>query len=524
MGFERSGKISVVCIGLLLAASFSFSDFLIDDFNDGNNKNELESYWYFYNDEVPGGNSVVENDPFEDYGVEDGAAVMEFSLGDSVDKDDYILYPFVGMGFNFDGADGKTNFDLTGADALKFRAKGDQKFVVKLVVETSNVTDDNKLHHKFEVTETWREVTVLLEKDDDLGLTQENWGSSSPKKDYDPTKVQKLAFQVRGNENKKLKRGKLYIDDLVLVGSPKIKAWGEMDTVSAGTYTGSGLLADFEGEYPFENKIKGEWYTFTDQDIDGTSEFTKGVDGDGNLVVDEDGGISGNGISIAFLLGGKIEGEEDSILPFCGVGTNIIKGGKSFNAEATGATGFYFEYKSDFPVLFEVEDSIKRADGAVYFVKLPSTGGKWAGAEIPFDSLKLPKWVGRSSALARTNLKKIQFKLSDGSKKEGNFSLDNVYMMDAELVNVKQRTRDLAAKGIKVVQRNNHLNIQLDNRLGDSRISLVNPAGKIILSRTVSSSAKNCSLPLSNNASGVYLLKISSANGNVETLPLHVIR
>jgi hypothetical protein len=53
--------------------------------------------------------------------------------------------------------------------------------VVKLVVETSNVTDDNKLHHKFEVTETWREVTVLLEKDDDLGLTQENWGSSSPK-------------------------------------------------------------------------------------------------------------------------------------------------------------------------------------------------------------------------------------------------------------------------------------------------------------------------------------------------------
>jgi len=97
-------------------------------------------------------------------------------------------------------------------------------------------------------------------------------------------------------------------------------------------------------------------------------------------------------------------------------------------------------------------------------------------------------------------------------------------MMDAELVNVKQRTRDLAAKGIKVVQRNNHLNIQLDNRLGDSRISLVNPAGKIILSRTVSSSAKNCSLPLSNNASGVYLLKISSANGSVETLPLHVIR
>jgi hypothetical protein len=59
-----------------------------------------------------------------------------------------------------------------------------------------------------------------------------------------------------------------------------------MDTVSVGSYTGKGLLADFEGEYPFENKIKGEWYTFTDQDIGGISEFTKGVDGDGNLVVD----------------------------------------------------------------------------------------------------------------------------------------------------------------------------------------------------------------------------------------------
>lgn len=524
MGFKRSGKISIACIGLLLAASFSFADFVIDDFNDGNNRNELDAYWYFYDDTDPGGNSIVNNDPFEDYGIEDGVAMMDFSLGDSLDMDDYILYPFVGMGFNFDGADGNTDFDLTGATALQFRAKADQELVVKLLIETSNVTDDNKLHHKFEVGEAWTTVTVLLEDDPDLGLYQENWGSSSPKKKYDATKVQKLAFQVRGNENKKLKDGILYIDDMVLVGSPKIKAWGELDTVSVDSYSGKGLLADFEGDYPFENKIKGEWYNYTDQEIDGSSDFTQGVDGDGNLLVDEDGGISGSGLSVSFLLGDKMEGTDDSILPFCGVGTNIIKGGKSYDAEAVGATGIYFEYKSDFPVTVEVEDSIQRADGAVYYAKLPSTEGNWAGALIPFDSLKLPKWVGSGKALATTHLKKIQFKLSDGAKKEGSFSLDNLYLMDAELVGIKQRIRNLAAKGIKVNQRNNHLNIQLDNRLGDSRISLVNPAGKIVLSRTVSSSVRNYSLPLFNNASGVYLLKISSANGNMETLPLHVIR
>jgi hypothetical protein len=522
--FKRSGKISA-CIGVLLAASFSFSDFLIDDFNDGNNRNEIDAYWYFYDDYSPGGSSIVNNDPFEEYGIEDGVAVMDFTLGDSVDKVDYMLYPFVGMGFNFDGEDGKTNFDLTGATALKFRAKGDQKFVVKLLIETSNVTDDNKLHHKFEVTQAWREVTVLLEKDPDLGLTQENWGSSSPKRDYDPTKVQKLAFQVRGNENKTLKDGKLYIDDLVLVGNPKIKAWGELDTVSVGTYTGKGLLSDFEGDYPFENKIKGEWYNYTDGEIDGSSAFTKGVDQDGNLIVDEDGGVSGCGISVSFLLGEKIEGVDDSIAPFCGIGTNVTKGGKSYNAKEVGATGIYFEYKSDLPIVVEVEDSIKRGDGAVYFAKLPSTGGNWAGAVVPFDSLKLPKWVGKGVAkLATTNLKKIQFKLTGNPNDEGSFSIDNLYLMNAELVNVKQRIQNLAAKGIKVNQRNNQLNIQLDNRLGDSKISLVNPVGKIVLSKRVSSGARYCTLPLSNRANGVYLLKISSANGNVETLPLNVTR
>lgn len=522
MVLKRSNKLAIACMGLLFGASISFSDYLIDNFDDNNNTNEIGTYWYFYDDSDPGGSSVVNNDPFEDGGVEEGVAFMDFALGDSVEKTDYTLYPFVGMGFNF--VDGKTEeFDLTGATAISFKAKADQEMSVKFLLETSDaVGNDDKLHHIFTVEEAWKTVTIQLEMDPDVGLTQEGWGDEI---DYDPTTAQKIAFQVRGNENKKLKSGILYIDSMVLVGKPKIKKYGELDPVELGSFKEKGLIADFEGKVPFVNKLKGEWYNYDDSKLEGgTSAITKGVQ-EGDLVISEKGGVEESaGIDVSFLLGDFIENGEDVVAPFCGVGTNIIKGGKSYNADKYGATGVYFEYKSDVYVTLEVEDTIKRSYSAVHFAILPPTDGEWLGAEVPFDSLVLPKYASSAKPLALTNLTKIQFKLSDAPEIEGNFALDNVYLMNAEIVGIKHTSLNSAQKGIILNQSKNALSINLDKKLGESQISLINPIGKVVALKNLSANTRTYSLPLGKNASGVYLLKITSANGQVSTSPLQIIR
>lgn len=522
MGLGRSKKLIASCLGLLLAASYSSSDYLIDDFNDGNNTNELDTYWYFYNDVDEGGSSTVVNDPFETGGIVDGVATMNFSLGDSAELSSYTMYPSVAMGFNFVETG---TYDLTGATAISFKIKADQALKVKFVIEVSDVTDHNDLHNIISVTGAWQTVTILLENDPDLGLKQENWGSTSKKVTYNPAHVTKLAIKVRGNENKDLinKSGTLYVDDITLIGTPKIKRWGELDPVASGSFTGTGLISDFEGDYPLENKLLGAWYNYTDVDIEGTSAFTQGVD-EGVLTSTANGGVTGGGINVSYLLGSKIAGTDDSIAPFVGIGTNLNRNAKvSFNATTAGATGIYFEYKSDVFVDVELEDSISRGSGIVYFAKLPPSSA-WTGAKIPFDSLKLPKWVKSGKPLAKTSLRKIQFKLSDAAGTMGEFALDNVYLMDATIVGVKSRIPNLASKGITVGQRNNVLEIMVDKRLGDSKVSLINPMGKIVQFKNVSANARACSLPLGNSASGVYLLKVSSANGQVETSPLHIIR
>jgi hypothetical protein len=55
-------------------------------------------------------------------------------------------------------------------------------------------------------------------------------------------------------------------------------------------------------------------------------------------------------------------------------------------------------------------------------------------------------------------------------------------------------------------------------------ISLINTMGKVVASKDINKETMSCTLPLTNNASGVYFLKISSVNGIVETAPVHIFR
>ncbi len=537
----RKHSRSVVAAGasILVAASFGFADFLIDDFNDKDNKNEIGTYWYFYDDTKAGGSSSVTNDPFETGGVnEDGVAVMEYAFGDSVDKGDYTLYPFVGMGFNFIG-DGTTPYDLTGATAISFDIWADKATKVKFLLETSDLkASDDKLHSIISVGTTKANVKVLLEIDKTLSnaLKQEGWGT--PKlKTYDPTTNLKIAFQLRGHPDEnptfgKGTSGKLYVDNFNIVGSPKIRRWAELDTVALGTYKSDlGLLSDFSSEEPTINNLKGEWFIYTDVDNDGTSKFTLGFDPDDDkkFVVNATGGAGETpGVSMAFELGPKlVTSAGDSILPYVGLGCNVLKGGrKGYDAKTDGATGIYLEYKSNIYVNAEVEDSINRGSGIVYYAALPPTGGKWAGVKIPFDSLKLPQWYTElAPKLTTTGLRKIQFKLSDGAVKEGTFAMDNIYFMGAKFSSgIIARSHKLVRNNIDINQIGNVINVRFNGKTAveGGSVSLLNTMGKVVAAKSISKEVNTCTLPLGNNASGVYLLRVTSENGLVETLPVHL--
>lgn len=533
---KHSRSVVAAGVSLLMAVSFGFADFLIDDFNDKDNKNEIGSYWYFYNDNDPGGTSTVTNDPFESSGVnEDGVAVMEYTLGDSVEKTDYTLYPFVGMGFNFIGT-GKTPYDLTGATAISFDIWADKATKVKFLLETSDCTSDDKLHSIITAGTTKTNVKVLLEVDKTLtnALKQEGWGKPVIAK-YDPTKNLKVAFQLRGNENPtfgKGTKGKLFVDNFNIVGSPKIRKWSELDTVALGTYKSDlGLLSDFSSETPTINNLKGEWFIYNDKDNTGTSKFTIGFDpeDDKKFLVNATGGAGGTpGVSMAFELGPKlVTSAGDSITPYVGVGCNILKGGKKgYDAKTDGATGIYLEYKSAIYVNVEVEDSINRGSGVVYYAVLPPTGTKWAGAKIPFDSLKLPQWFSDPAPkLTTSGLRKIQFKLTDGAIKEGTFALDNIYFMGAKFSSgIIARSHKLAKNNIDINQIGNVINVRFNGKaaLESGSVSLLNTMGKVVAAKSISKEVNTCSLPLGNNASGVYLLRVTSENGLIETIPVHL--
>jgi hypothetical protein len=528
MAIKRSTKIFAACFGMLFTATIASSDFIIDNFDDGNGESELNSYWYFYTDAGDGGTSTV-NGQSEDitfdgpYEVgKDGTngVKMEFALGDSfnVDVKPYAVFEteFVKGGV----------IDFSGVEAVQFDVKSSVAagMSLKFVVNTKAVTDYNHYCYVVKnITTEWKTVKVLFTKDPDLGLAQEKgWGKAVK---FDSTQIQRFGFSVRKNENPTLKSGTLYIDNIVLIGNPKIKKFDEITPVAVGSYTGKGLVSKFgDEENPTETYLGTYWYLYQDA---GTSHFTKGVDADNALTVDKTGGQSGPGLAMTYELGAKVDDNGTMIDPYVGVGVNL----KAFDAAKAGATGIYIEYKSTpskagLFVDMEVEDSKTREAGVAWHVKLPSTGTEWKGAKVPFDSLKVPKWATSPAALDLTTLKKVNFKISDAAIKEGTFSIDKLFFMNASISGVLPHSSKFVNNNITIKQIGNVINFSFNGKsaLDVTTVSLINTMGKVLTEKHVSKEMNTCTLPLGNNASGVYLLKISSVNGAVETLPVHVAR
>lgn len=534
MGLGESKKALIAGLGLLFAVGSVFSDFVLDDFDDGDSRNFLSTYWYFYTDYANDGASTIGgiNDEPTFLGEYDGGkegsycALMDFELctHDADVMGEYNL-PNVNLGVNFNSDE--TAFDLTGAEAISFDIKADQDMVVRFLVQMdkSVKVEDNDYHRLIDVTETWQTVTVLLEKDPVAGLKQETgWGKTAA---FDITKLTKLAWRVGMKDNEELegKSGKLYIDNITIVGDNiNIKLPGEIDSiVPIGSFTGKGLLSDFEDEdNPFSNKLGYYWYTYTDQ----SSVFTTGIE-DGDFVLG-DGADDSKGISVDVKLGYNYydENSEDSVAPYLGFGTNLRNDNKSSNpyydAEADGATGIYLEYKSDIPVNLELLDNNNRGGGVVYYVILPSSKGEWQGAVILFKDFVLPDWAS-GTALDETKLGKIQFKITGKPETMGSFAVDNLYLMDATLTSVKPLKSKISANGIMINHNRNAINVNFNRSLGNATLSLVDPMGKIVAFEKTNPNSRTCSISLLNRASGVYFLKVASSNF-VETAKIYIAK
>ena len=129
MGLGES-KALIAGIGLLFAVGSAFSDVVFDDFDDGDSRNALGTYWYFYTDYANDGKSTIggiNDEPTflgEYEGGKEGSycARMDFELCKH-DEDVMGQYnlPNLNLGVKFNKDE--TAFDLTGAESISLISK-----------------------------------------------------------------------------------------------------------------------------------------------------------------------------------------------------------------------------------------------------------------------------------------------------------------------------------------------------------------------------------------------------------------
>lgn len=559
MGFWKSATYALVGAGLMLASSQVYADVVIDDFEGGTNANKIGSYWYFYDDKKDEnkGQSTITNATVDattgDYvfkgayapgNASEYCGSMAFTLGDSVGMKQYVR-PFVGMGVNLSNAE--LPVDLTPATKISFDIKADKAMTVKFVIELSGILDFDHYNAVIPLTTTWKTVTVNLAAGLE-GVAQEGWGDKVP---FDVKTITKFSWQIRANENAEKMAGQIDVDNITLVSAgpiPGLKVYGsvaELVKTGVGTPPAVGLFSDFENAKVAErtkNKLGQYWYLYTDADARtdpaAASIFTTGLNATGTLAIGEGLGASAtNGINVSFELGSAFSDGANTIRPFCGIGTNLgidSVATSFFDATAAGGTGLYFDYNSDVEIAVEIADDLVRANntGLVFYAMLPATTG-WSNVTIPWASFVLPEWdevkalPATDKTLHVNKLKKIQWKMQNDAMKTGVVSLDNVYIVGSTYpgISVVHGKNSFARQGVSFYQENNRVNLDLSKSSSAvTNVALLNSLGKVVASKNVAANTKAFSFPLQNQASGVYILKITSVDGSSVVRPMNVVR
>jgi len=420
-------------------------------------------------------------------------------------------------------------------------------------------------------------ATAIEAMNEGKGLYQQTyWGKSFT---FKPENVTKIAWQVNKDLNSTKLSGSVYVDSIQFKGPFTFVPQDQcLDCVGKAFPTGPKfLISDFEtGNDLLQNKLGFWWYPYTDAKArtDGTTpssidEYWTENAYTGQDVLDVVGhGNGGNGITVNFTTGpspfiqtrGSVS---QSLTAFAGIGTNLfdttaIEGQRTY-ANATGATGLYFEYKTDgvdfltveFPDRYDINQAGPEGDnddGQVWYKKIPGNNtSEWKGVIIPFANLSLPGWIKSSDRKGKnpagnwkqphdlSRLAKIQFKYQGTSN--GTIAIDNVYLLGIESIGAAQSVKTVgsAAKsvGLSAVYSRGKIGVNWNaaTAVASGKIQLVNTKGRVVASAPIAQSAGRtvtANLGAGSIPTGMYFVRVNAKDVNgkkiVSQAPISIVK
>jgi hypothetical protein len=190
---------------------------------------------------------------------------------------------------------------------------------------------------------------------------------------------------------------------------------------------------------------------------------------------------------------------------------------------ATGSTGVEFDYNTDLNSTFSyirLEVKTNQTDlgtnpGVVHSVLLPTTGGVWKTANVPWAKFSLPNWVDvpdQTVAVKVAGITKFQWAIQDAPGVTGGLALDNVKIAGAtSIITGIHTVKSTEHHGMRMTQSAGRLDVSFDLVPGvsNANVSLVDLKGAVVASRTVSGKGLQLtSLDTRNLHSGIYSLQI----------------
>jgi licheninase len=183
---------------------------LVDDFEDGDHKNNLDNYWYTYNDNDNDGASIITT-PLNDEGDIIPATVNNGStkallVSYTLDRGEYEYEPYVGWGVQVDPDSANGRFG-----GITYWYKGGAH---EVHIEVSDVKDYDVHLAKVAASRSWKQAVIRF-KD----LVQGGWGKEVA---FNAKNITAISFQAKGNKNKVI-TDSLFIDNLYLQDSTEVE-------------------------------------------------------------------------------------------------------------------------------------------------------------------------------------------------------------------------------------------------------------------------------------------------------------